>query len=482
MKLQYIPHEYWDWRSYGLVFIAAVTPIVSLAWLATDQPNALAAAASLDGLVRGPAAVVGALCLYVAWRISAKPSLGWLAMASSSIAVQAVMLCGLQLADPGMMRHQALWMSMFDAITLAFVAGVSIAATRHEYTSEPLVVGGLCGLALGVGRLLGVAVLPRVDAGWMPIVLCFLIFTFPATWLLQRVPEVPRWASDRFAWAVLLYSTAHLAIYLDGGTDKTTGNVVTIAADLAGAVLLISSTTALLRQTIHDDTDARDELQVRLDELEAGLRHDRARIHEINSTIAGVVSASRLLREDSSIGTERRGLLENMVHAELGRLQRLLNHPVAVPQSGIVDLDDTIGNLVLAQEARGNRVNWLPSGARVAGEPDDVAEVLNILLDNAVKHGSADASVTVQSVADAVEIVVSDGGPGIAPEVLPHLFEWGRRGPRSAGQGIGLTIARDLTARHGGYLRVREGSTCGATFVAGFPAARRGGDEQINVT
>ena len=116
----------------------------------------------------------------------------------------------------------------------------------------------------------------------------------------------------------------------------------------------------------------------------------------------------------------------------------------------------------------------------MAGAPDAVAEVLNILLDNAAKHGNSAASVTVKAVADAVEVAVSDDGPGVAPEIRQHLFEWGARGPRSGGQGIGLNIARDLTARHGGYLRLRE-TVGGATFVAGFPMARRGDDEPAHL-
>ena len=244
---------------------------------------------------------------------------------------------------------------------------------------------------------------------------------------------------------------------------------------------------ALLRLTVGIGADDRDRLQLRVDELEAGLRRDRARIHEINSTIAGLASATRLLHEDHTIGDGRRLLLQEMVHAELGRLQRLLNEPSARPDDAgrttpvEVDLDATISNLVLAHEARGNRVSWLPSGARVAGEPDEVAEVLNILLDNAAKHGRSDTFVTVEAVADAIEVAVADDGPGVSPEVRSHLFEWGARGPRSSGQGIGLHIAQDLTRRHGGHLSLRDDAARGATFVARFPRARRGDDESAHI-
>jgi len=484
MKFKYVSLEYWSWRCSALLLLVAITPIVALTWLSTDQPHRLSVAASLDGLVRGPAAVAATLCFYVAWWISARTPLIWLAAISAAIAVQAVVQSGLQLTDVNRQFDASGWAVPFDLLSLALIAWLSIAAGRRSHYCDPVWAGALAGLLLGLGRVLTITFLPQMDAnryGWMPLVAGFLVLAVPTVLLLSLLPDVPAWASTRLGAAALLYGVAHLTAFIDGSAPSEVGSIVVLTADLVGALVLTSAGAAVLRMSIVEEDHDRDELRLRVDELEAGVRTDRARIHEINSTMAGVVSASRLLREDIGIGTERKTLLEDMVHAELSRLQRLLNEPVAAKaaggRSGVVDLDDTIGNLVLAQQARGNRVSWLPTGARVSGEPDAVAEVLNILLDNAVKHGSSDTSVTVKSVADAIEVVVTDDGPGVAPEVRSQLFEWGARGPRSGGQGIGLNIARDLTARHGGYLRLRDDSVRGATFVAGFPLPRRGDDE-----
>lgn len=484
MNVLHIPREYWDWRCSVLVLVVTATPLLSLAWLATDRHDVLVSAAGLDGLVVVPAAVAATLCFYVAWRISARPSLAWWATGTAVVAIQGVTVAGLQLADPKLTDHQGFWMAMSDGALLVSILAITDAARRTTRLGEPVVLGIVTGLALGVARLAAVNGLPHVDLlakGAWPVVLGCLVFAGPPVVLLWRLEPVPAWGRGRLASAVALFAMAHLSTYVDGASRSVVGSVVTLAGDLGGAVMLASAAIGMLRQAIVTERDDRDGLQLRLTALEAGAREDRARIHEINSTIAGVVSATRLLRENVGVGHERRALLDDMVHAELGRLQRLLNQPVVAPRPRTVDLDATIGNLVLAQEARGNRVTWLPSGARVSGEADDVAEVVNILLDNAAKHGSADASVTVESVADAVEIVISDGGPGVAPEVRSHLFEWGARGPRSAGQGIGLNIAHDLTVRHGGYLRLREDTTRGATFVVGFPAARRGDDEPAHI-
>jgi signal transduction histidine kinase len=51
-----------------------------------------------------------------------------------------------------------------------------------------------------------------------------------------------------------------------------------------------------------------------------------------------------------------------------------------------------------------------------------------------------------------------------------RVFDWGARGSRSSGQGIGLHIAHELMQRQGGYLEIRDGRRGGATFVLGLPA------------
>ena len=469
----------------------AAAPILCLIWLSTAQPNRLEVAASLDGLVRGPSAVVATVCLYVAWRLSGQRQLAWLAAITATLAAQAVIMAALEIADLDHAVNDNVWMVPFEVLTMIVIAWLVMSAGHRSAWGEPVRIGVMAGVLLGLGRLISIVALPdpaTFSVSRPTLLLGFGAVAVPTAVVLARLPDVPRWASSRLGAGLFLYSLAHLSVLMAGRTATMTSSLITLGADLAGAVFLSAAAVALLRLTIGAGNDDRDRLQLRIDELEAGVRQDRARIHEINSTIAGLASASRLLQEDHTIDAGRRRLLQDMVHAELARLQRLLNEPAARAEGASrilpveVDLDATIGNLVLAQEARGNRVTWLPSGARVSGEPDQVAEVLNILLDNAAKHGRSDTCVTVHTVADGIEVAVADDGPGVSPEVRTHLFEWGARGPRSSGQGIGLHIAQDLTRRHGGQLSLRDDAARGATFVARFPrAARRDGDESAHI-
>jgi signal transduction histidine kinase len=145
-----------------------------------------------------------------------------------------------------------------------------------------------------------------------------------------------------------------------------------------------------------------------------------------------------------------------------------MSEPADARATRPMDLDETIGTLVVSQEARGRRVRWTPSGERVVAQADAVAEVINILLENAARHGRSAAEITVTRTETAIEVAVHDDGPGVDHRMRGRLFDWGARGPRSSGQGIGLHIAHELMQRQGGYLEVREQGG-GATFVLGLP-------------
>jgi signal transduction histidine kinase len=110
------------------------------------------------------------------------------------------------------------------------------------------------------------------------------------------------------------------------------------------------------------------------------------------------------------------------------------------------------------------------------GDPDAVARVVRILLDNALRYGPPGRAVTLSTTrADGrVGILVSDHGPGIPPEEREHVFERFHRG-RAAGSesgfGLGLAIGRELAERMGGALRLAEREPPGASFVLVLAAA-----------
>lgn len=109
-------------------------------------------------------------------------------------------------------------------------------------------------------------------------------------------------------------------------------------------------------------------------------------------------------------------------------------------------------------------------------DPVHLGQVLTNLLTNAAKYG--DGAVVVSSTAHRgrVRVSVSDDGPGVEPDFVPHLFERFSRSPaaragRRRGSGLGLHIVLDLLAANDGQVEYARSARGGADFVVELPAA-----------
>jgi signal transduction histidine kinase len=109
-----------------------------------------------------------------------------------------------------------------------------------------------------------------------------------------------------------------------------------------------------------------------------------------------------------------------------------------------------------------------------------LVQLLVVLLENAllavIELSPARLRLSVLPDGDRVRLRVEDGGVGIAPEVLPRLFQpfvTGRKreGPRR-GTGLGLAIARGIAERHGGSIRADRSDLGGALFEVELPVAQ----------
>src|SRR3954468_303174 len=82
------------------------------------------------------------------------------------------------------------------------------------------------------------------------------------------------------------------------------------------------------------------------------------------------------------------------------------------------------------------------------------------LLSNAVQHGAAPVTVTLDGTGDDVVVRVADGGHGVPEDLLPILFDRFTRGDHARqateGSGLGLAIARENVLAHGGSLAVHN--------------------------
>jgi len=136
-----------------------------------------------------------------------------------------------------------------------------------------------------------------------------------------------------------------------------------------------------------------------------------------------------------------------------------------------------------AAEAKRIRIetDLAPAGP-VWGDPDRLQQVIWNLVSNAVKFTPKEGEVSVRlhRTGSQVEIVVSDNGPGIAGELLPHVFDRFRQADSSStrrhgGLGLGLAIVRHLVELHGGTVAVASGGTgLGTTFTVSLPVRTLG--------
>jgi signal transduction histidine kinase len=187
----------------------------------------------------------------------------------------------------------------------------------------------------------------------------------------------------------------------------------------------------------------------------------------VKGTIAGIASATDLIRYETRLSRQHRERLEELLATETARLQRLVHtQPPDTPPSP-VDLDDVIRPLVLARRIQGHDVSWQAPEPPVIGGDDDVAETVNILLHNAAEH-AVGASVRIFTRGGGAELVVADDGPGIPLDLQDAIFEWGYSRPGSNGQGVGLAVARRLLQEHGRTLRLDTNHKPGAAFVIGL--------------
>ncbi|ETK30934.1 hypothetical protein MPTA5024_37705 [Microbispora sp. ATCC PTA-5024] len=116
-------------------------------------------------------------------------------------------------------------------------------------------------------------------------------------------------------------------------------------------------------------------------------------------------------------------------------------------------------------------------GATVTAVPSQISRLLANLLNNAQRHSRRVVCVEVQAEPTAVEVAVSDDGPGIAEADRERVFQRftrlddARRLDRH-GTGLGLAIARDIALAHQGTLSVEESTVGGARFVLRLPRVR----------
>ena len=211
--------------------------------------------------------------------------------------------------------------------------------------------------------------------------------------------------------------------------------------------------------------------------------------HELRSPMAAVIGAARTLQGRwRELSADQRQSFLALIGDETSRLASLIGDVLDTSriEAGTfsftfsdVDLGELLRDVVAAAEFAQNEVELTTevsrSLPRVRGDRERLRQVIQNLVDNAVKYSSAGGRVHVSAIADdgAVLIDVADEGPGIPPEDRQLIFEkFGRSGggPTKPGTGLGLFIARSIAEAHGGSLDVESAPARGSVFRLELPA------------
>src|SRR5215203_952036 len=213
--------------------------------------------------------------------------------------------------------------------------------------------------------------------------------------------------------------------------------------------------------------------------------------HELRTPLNAVIGWSRILKagrldNESSVHAieviERNAWAQKQIIEDILDVSRVITGKLQL-HLGPVDLSSVV-NAALdavrpALEAKDIRIetNYQDGLKVITGDADRLQQVVWNLLSNASKFTPAGGMVGVRINQDETyaEIEVSDTGPGIASEFLPHVFERFRQADGSTtrshgGLGLGLSIVKNLIELHGGIVRVTSpGKGGGSTFVLELP-------------
>jgi signal transduction histidine kinase len=214
--------------------------------------------------------------------------------------------------------------------------------------------------------------------------------------------------------------------------------------------------------------------------------------HELRSPLNAILGWNRILALKRADDPEVASITPRIEHSaraqlkmvndllDLGRIEtgklRIDARPMQLAKVVSAALD--LARPTAAAKGITLHVDYETGAGQLRGDPDRLQQVVTNLLSNALKFTGAGGRITItlRNVGGFTELSVGDTGQGIAPELLPHVFDRFRQGDSSitrhaGGLGLGLALVREIVTLHGGtVLAESTGVGRGARFVTTFPA------------
>jgi two-component system sensor histidine kinase KdpD len=294
-------------------------------------------------------------------------------------------------------------------------------------------------------------------------------------------------------------------VSLEGHSDES-GRFVILALAAAGrpiGLLALSGETAALEEReplllfVNQVALAVERAQLRDEVLQARLIKEVERLaktlvgavsHDLRAPLSSIKASSSLLADDElELDDEVRDKLVETIDVQADRLADLVQDlldmsrvqaGVLTPRLSIVSLADLAAAVVrdMSPLLEGHEVDVEVDRGLPTVDIDEVliSRVLSNLLQNAVRHGPRGSRIVIgaqEAGQGAVQVSVSDQGPGVSPERRREIFELSARRDEDAGAGLGLTIARTFVEAHGQSIWVEDSEAGGALFCFTVPIA-----------
>jgi signal transduction histidine kinase len=236
-------------------------------------------------------------------------------------------------------------------------------------------------------------------------------------------------------------------------------------------------------------------LQAKIDDLTQARSRERRFTadvaHELRTPLTAIVSEASMLAEHLDRLPPEASRPAQLLIGDVARLRRLVEDLMTIARfdSGREDVREDGLELSALVEATIRSRGWSDlvsvdaEPVRMNGDRRRIETIVANLVANAVEHGGRDVAVRIRPGSSEATVEVSDHGPGIGPEHLPHVFDRFYKGDRArtGGSGLGLAIALENARLLGGDLDVWSVPGRGARLTLRLPVAQplHGGDGAV---
>ena len=214
--------------------------------------------------------------------------------------------------------------------------------------------------------------------------------------------------------------------------------------------------------------------------------------HELKTPLTSLALSAELLERSNGLDSRQREMVAT-IREDVGRMRDVANELLGLArgdgaaaitlQSVAVDLTQMLAavtrTFVLQAEQKNVQLQtrFDKAAPPVRGDPVKLSWVLSNLIANALRYTPTGGQITISSATadQTIKLVVRDTGPGIAPQLLKHLFErfaqWNVNGAEPGSAGLGLAIAKEIVEAHGGRIFVESTLDAGTSFTVELPVA-----------